>query len=378
MNDYKIFQKAAVSVKRSLTILYLLLLALIIGSWFLLHINLFEVNSQRFDVIFLFLSIAQVLGFLLLFLLLAQGNKYMRILYWIGFILNGCAIYFPISFFLGDHAGIYTWIAWAGCLLIEDVLLYNVGTYLYSNSNCKVYYDHVLEMDEETYMQALQEEARARQLEAMKQAQMKQSQMVQPQNAEPERLEPYTPRYLKEQPMESAIEKTRIIEPNALPEKDRQLDLDEMEETAYKGKKQLTIKQRLQRLSVKLGICVYGELIIFPIIVSLFSDYFVSTDMKSVFATRDIFILCIASAFIWTFAIFFLYYASSQSKKAVLGCWIGEIAVNCWYIPKMIGYIHSTMPAYPSQVFIFFIILDIIRYALIILTISPIYLMKKA
>ena len=63
----------------------------------------------------------------------------------------------------------------------------------------------------------------------------------------------------------------------------------------------------LPQLSVRLGIIIYGELILFPILIQIFSNLFASLDMQKVFATKDMFMLCIFTAFSISFVSKFSY-----------------------------------------------------------------------
>jgi hypothetical protein len=339
MNDLKIYKKAAQKVKASLLLFYVLLLALILGSWFLLNIDLFALPGNGFEGIVLVIALLQAFVFGALFLYLSKGEKPARILFWLAAVCNLLLLYFPITRYLQTREGIYTWLAWAACLVIEDVLLYNVGTYLFTNHSCKIYFDHVIEIDEDddwAYEYDYEQQQAA---------------------ASPYQTPPVPSSNAQQSTQNTSVYSQSVQQP--APER--------------KPAKKLSQKARMQRLSVRLGIVVYGEMILFPIIVGTFSDYFASTDLKSVFASRDIFMLCIASSFIWTIAIFFLYYASAQSKRIVLLCFALEIGVNIWYIPRFISYYTSINPTYPLSVFIFFGILDLIRYALIILCVSPVF-----
>ncbi len=75
----------------------------------------------------------------------------------------------------------------------------------------------------------------------------------------------------------------------------------ELEEGEYVVEK---APMTLPQLSVRLGIIIYGELILFPILIQIFSNLFASLDMQKVFATKDIFMLCI---FVSVFDFFIIY-----------------------------------------------------------------------
>ena len=119
----------------------------------------------------------------------------------------------------------------------------------------------------------------------------------------------------------------------------------------------------LPQLSVRLGIIIYGELILFPILIQIFSNLFASLDMQKVFATKDIFMLCIFTAYIWTIPLFYMYYNQKATKKIIACCMIGEFIRILVYLPTFMNYYKSQ--EYPLRVFIFFVILDLIRLVIL-------------
>ena len=119
----------------------------------------------------------------------------------------------------------------------------------------------------------------------------------------------------------------------------------------------------LPQLSVRLGIIIYGELILFPILIQIFSNLFASLDMQKVFATKDIFMLCIFTAFIWTIPLFYMYYNQKATKKIIACCMIGEFIRILVYLPTFMNYYKSQ--EYSLRVFIFFVILDLIRLVIL-------------
>lgn len=369
MNDYQIFKKASRSVKASLLLFFLLFVSMVTGTWFLLNIDLFAVGSQAFSLTLILISIAQSVVFALLFWHLAGGSKSSRIFFWLGVLANFALFYFPISSYKASPEAIYTWLAWAACLVIEDVLLYNVGIYIFQNHACKIFYDKVVEVDEEDaqnwQMDDLPEDTSVQNAQPVQNTQSDNSQAREQAIQQAQQKRGY---------ISKVYEKPGADRPQATMPSGVQTPPLPKDPTAKPRRPAgQSYGLRMQHLAVRLGICVYGEMILFPILVSIFSDYFVSSDMKNVFATRDIFLLCIASAMIWTIAIFILYYAPAWSKKAVLGCWLGEVLVNVWYIPRFLGYYHSISITWPIQVFIFFAILDLLRYALILLVSLPVF-----
>ncbi|MDD7281875.1 hypothetical protein [Floccifex sp.] len=127
----------------------------------------------------------------------------------------------------------------------------------------------------------------------------------------------------------------------------------------------------LPQLCLRLGICVYGSLLVFPIFMQIFASLFESNDLQSVFAIKDMFLFCIYSAVIWTIPIFLFYYSHPFSKKSVGLCFILECVRILFYAKTLFQYF--TQNLYPVRVYIFFIIVDIIRYILILISIYPIF-----
>ena len=149
---------------------------------------------------------------------------------------------------------------------------------------------------------------------------------------------------------------------------DHTIELDDEDE--YETEK---APMTLPQLSVRLGIIIYGELILFPILIQIFSNLFESMDMQTVFATKDIFVLCIFTAFIWTIPLFYMYYNQKATKKIIACCMIGELIRILVYLPSFMKYYNSH--EYSIRVFIFFILIDIIR--LLILFTFAIHVLKS-
>ena len=157
-------------------------------------------------------------------------------------------------------------------------------------------------------------------------------------------------------------------------------DLDQTYHLKYKNEQDTFKKEEekkeydLPQISLRLGITIYASLMVFPILLQIFSSWFASIDLQSVFATRDIFIFCIFSALIWTFPVFFFYYDHPYSKKITYGCLAVELARIIAYSFTFMKYYTSS--EYSIRVFILFILVDVIRYALLIHSLFPIFSME--
>ena len=205
-------------------------------------------------------------------------------------------------------------------MLIKTIVLCQIGGYLKHNRWCKIYYDHTIELDDED---------------------------------------------------DDWVEKqTKNVDYEKIKDKyEKEFEESDQEDEYVTEKAPMTLPQ----LSIRLGIIIYGELMLFPILIQIFSNLFESLDMQKVFATKDIFMLCIFTAFIWTIPLFYMYYNQKATKKIIACCMLGEIIRIMLYLPKFMGYYQSN--EYSIRVFIFFVIIDIIRVA--ILFIFAIHVLKS-
>ncbi len=128
-----------------------------------------------------------------------------------------------------------------------------------------------------------------------------------------------------------------------------------------------------KKLAIRLGIVIYVSLGLFPILVQIFHSLFASNDYEHIFANQDLFIACMISAIVWTVPILFLYFNHPRSKLTVKICFAIEFLRIALYCPSFIGYFKSEEVSYSVRVFIFFILLDCIRYIFLFTSIRPIF-----
>ena len=308
-----LYQKA----KQKITIHLILYFAILCIYFFLMaylfsNINFLKVDDPSFHSMLLKLTAGQLILYGITFVLLSLGNKWFRILYWIDLVITLLLIYFPIHLLLSNLKNILPFFILIACMLLKTVALSQIGGYLKNNRWCKIYYDHTIELDDED---------------------------------------------------DDWVEKqTKNVDYNKIKEKyAKEMEQDEQDdEDEYETEK---APMTLPQLSVRLGIIIYGELILFPILIQIFSNLFASLDMQKVFATKDIFMLCIFTAFIWTIPLFYMYYNQKATKKIIACCMIGEIIRILVYLPTFMNYYKSQ--EYSIHVFIFFIIIDIIRLVIL-------------
>ena len=318
-----LYQKA----KQKITIHLILYFAILCIYFFLMaylfsNINFLKVDDPSFHSMLLKLTAGQLILYGITFVLLSLGNKWFRILYWIDLVITLLLIYFPIHLLLSNLKNILPFFILIACMLLKTVALSQIEGYLKNNRWCKIYYDHTIELDDED---------------------------------------------------DDWVEKqTKNVDYNKIKEKyAKEMEQDEQDdEDEYETEK---APMTLPQLSVRLGIIIYGELILFPILIQIFSNLFESMDMQKVFATKDIFVLCIFTAFIWTIPLFYMYYNQKATKKIIACCMIGELIRILVYLPSLMKYYNSH--EYSIRVFIFFILIDIIR--LLILFTFAIHVLKS-
>lgn len=318
-----LYQKA----KQKITIHLILYFAILCIYFFLMaylfsNIEFLKVDDPSFHSMLLKLTAGQIILYGITFVLLSLGNKWFRILYWIDLVITLLLIYFPIHLLLSNLKNILPFFILIACMLLKTVALNQIGGYLKNNRWCKIYYDHTIELDDED---------------------------------------------------DDWVEKqTKNVDYNKIKEKyAKEMEQDEQDdEDEYETEK---APMTLPQLSIRLGIIIYGELILFPILIQIFSNLFESMDMQKVFATKDIFVLCIFTAFIWTIPLFYMYYNQKATKKIIACCMIGELIRILVYLPSLMKYYNSH--EYSIRVFIFFILIDIIR--LLILFTFAIHVLKS-
>lgn len=318
-----LYQKA----KQKITIHLILYFAILCIYFFLMaylfsNIEFLKVDDPSFHSMLLKLTAGQLILYGITFVLLSLGNKWFRILYWIDLVITLLLIYFPIHLLLSNLKNILPFFILVACMLVKTIALSQIGGYLKNNRWCNIYYDHTIELDDED---------------------------------------------------DDWVEKqTKNVDYNKIKEKyAKEMEQDEQDdEDEYETEK---APMTLPQLSIRLGIIIYGELILFPILIQIFSNLFESMDMQKVFATKDIFVLCIFTAFIWTIPLFYMYYNQKATKKIITCCMIGELIRILVYLPSLMKYYNSH--EYSIRVFIFFILIDIIR--LLILFTFAIHVLKS-
>ena len=318
-----LYQKAKHKITMRFIIYFTILFIYFLSMAYLFsNMDFLKVNDSTFQSMLVKLSTGQIFLYGITFILLSTGKKWFRILYWIDILISFLLIYFPIHLLLSNLNSILPFFILVACMLLKAVALCQVGGYLKNNRWCKIYFDHTIELDDED------------------------------------------DDWVEKQTKNVNYEKIKSKFEKEFEDNDQEEDEEYVTEKA---------PMTLPQLSVRLGIIVYGELILFPILIQIFSNLFESMDMQKVFATKDIFVLCIFTAFIWTIPLFYMYYNHKYTKKIIACCMLGEIIRILVYLPTFMKYYNSH--EYSIRVFVFFILIDFIR--LLILFVFAIHVLKS-
>ena len=316
-----LYQKAKHKITIHLILYFILLCIYFLAmSYLFSSMEFLKVDNSAFKSMLIKLGTGQILLYGITFILLSTGKKWFKILYWIDVVISLLLIYFPIKMLMTNLSMLLPFFVLIACMLIKTIVLCQIGGYLKHNRWCKIYYDHTIELDDED------------------------------------------DDWVEKQTKNVDYEKIKD-------EYEKEFEESDQEDEYVTEKAPMTLPQ----LSIRLGIIIYGELMLFPILIQIFSNLFESLDMQKVFATKDIFMLCIFTAFIWTIPLFYMYYNQKATKKIIACCMLGEIIRIMLYLPKFMGYYQSN--EYSIRVFIFFVIIDIIRVA--ILFIFAIHVLKS-
>lgn len=343
-DNTKLNRKAAFRVKGRFFVSLLILALIFAAEYFLFHQNYYPIPQTALNQYLLPAHIGEWCLIFFFILLLATGKKWTRILYWLFILLDFLLLYFPILYFLNDPANALSYVCIIILTIIKDLELIRLGIYIFKGEWPDIFYDPLDEGYEDEYYD--EEDQYEEYVEPEPEPVKKKKKRKR--KAEPEEEEIFAP-------IKASDYRREPVKPMIYIE-------EEQEELPPVSK---------SKISLRLGLCAYGSLILFPILVQLFSKFFMSMDMKTIFAVGDIFILTMCSAVIWTIPVFFLFYEHRYANRVIVLCIVAEICVLLAYAPKFIGYITSRRYAWP--VFLLFIGLNIVRYGLIGYAIAPIF-----
>lgn len=358
--DYIIYKKSKRRVTLRLIATYIFLCAYFVGVYYLMHLDFFTVEQSTFDIILIGGMIAQLCIFSILFMMLSTGKKAYRILYWITFIMELILFYYPISELIDHTESLPGYLLIIVCMLIKVWVLWKFGAYLQKNASAKVFFDHVIEVTNDgRYEEPLFDED----LETPEQIVLEPEEEDFDQPVETETIDD-EPTLTNQQPV---IESAPVHTETADHTKHKHITTDDI---AFM---ELTSEKQYPHLAIRMALIVYISLMVFPILTQVFSSFFYSNDNTTVFASHDMFMACVITAMVWTIPILYLYYNHPASKKIIMVCFGIEIVRVLIYLPTFIGYMTNTEVTYPLRVFIFYILLELVRYVLLFLAARPVF-----
>ena len=225
--DQIIFKKAKNRVITRLFISWILLCLYFVGVFFVLNLDFLKVTANNLNTVIIVLAISQLCLFAFIFLLLSFGKKIFRILYGLVFLLSLSLFYIPIQFALEDMEHILTYSIMAGFMFIKTLFLIQLGSYLKKNKWSRIFFDWTIDIYEDDIEQPIPQPVK------------------------------------KEKPIKKIAPKK--VEPEYIYE-----EYEEAEDEEYFEEEPYTQPQ----ISIRLGIGIYASLMVFPILVQIFSNYF--------------------------------------------------------------------------------------------------------
>lgn len=150
---------------------------------------------------------------------------------------------------------------------------------------------------------------------------------------------------------------------------DQQLEARNQRERERREYKDLS--KAYSQMAIRIAAVVYGELVLFPILMNIFQNHFVSINTNSVFAINLMFTLCILSAVVWTLPIFFLYLKQPGVKKILWVAAILQIGIAAFGLWMLHGYYTSPTVHYADSVYTYFLMSEVVRYGLLVAGVLP-------
>ncbi len=368
-DDLKLLKKAGRKVARSLILTYIGLCLLKGGSCFVLTQPLFTL-PENFLLVYLISMMIELAAWMAEFFFLSTGEKGSRAVYW---ILTACEFAFGFWVFaqMFSHPDAFlVYLVWFAFILAQCLFLCWFGGWLRHSWWASIFFDHVLVLDEEDRKH---EERLARSRTSVPQISSQVSRQPQQTFTPVHQAAPSIHDNEAQPDFTSgpAPAPTVHLKPEAQPD----LQMDPQLAARQKAQKEREEKRRISaaypRMAIRLAIVVYGELILFPLIVHLFSNFFVSMDNSSSFAQSLMFTVCILSAVVWTIPIFFLYLKQPGVRKSLLAGLLLQLCVIAFEAFSLWGYSQNPDVQYATKVFIYFGALELVRYILLFIGAMP-------
>lgn len=393
LSDEQILRRSRMKVLGVIIGYYLLTALGFIGGYFLLSVD-FLPHPPALERTYLLSMLVQWFVMLGIFALFMTEKPWSRTVYWVFFGLEFLTFGLPVWVFFQERTGLVVCLLWMALIAGKLFVLCSLGRWLNHSRSAKVYFEKVLLVSspEEAEPVPRQQPAQARQSVPARQPRQTASAPRPAAAAYPGSVRPASQtasvrsQPVQNRPVTGQPVQNRPVQNGAVPAQARG------NASGYASSPRASVRRpdyhggidhpglledksakAYPKLALRLGAVVYGSLIFFPILVQIFQDMFVSTDNQQVFATRLVFTICIITAVLWTIPIFFLYLKEPFSKSC---CWIClglEVIAAVWFGFQLYGYNHSETVQYGWQVFLYLIVLDVVRLALLAWAVWPVF-----
>lgn len=387
LTDLEILKKARRKVLLVIAGTILLIMAGFIGGSCLLSLNLLP-HPLLLEQAYMISGLIQMFCLIGLFILFMTGEKWCRTVYWTFFGLECLTFLLPVWVYLQDYTDLISCSVWILLILLKLYILYSLGRWLGSSKDARIYLDHVVqEVVSRDELEIRQAAARTARLQAQKRASAsrQRNQQVSAANSKPVKSPQGALQRQNQRPAAAAQRKADLSQRSSAAagsgtsHNTARVRASAMRTPDYSGgDHRVPVAEDkgailYPQLAIRLGAVVLISLILFPAIVQIFQNLFVSTDNKQVFATGLMFTVCILSAIIWIIPVFFLYLKEPFSKTCVLFCLLLEIIAGIWFGFRLYSYAHLETVSYGWQVFLYLIVLDAIRLGILFWGIAPVF-----
>ncbi|WP_304683477.1 hypothetical protein [Ileibacterium valens] len=356
----------------SAIMMYALICLFFFAAYFVLNQS-FLPQSEFLDMIYITSTVISSIAWLLVVFVIDTGKPAAKTVFYAMSALQGAFSFWLLYKVYSDPAAWIVWLIWAILMLIETYFLFRFGRWMFTSYYGKIFFDKTLVVYEDSDMNERPVSNPGRVSNSYsynqpdRQSEKSQREFQSP-NAASVRVPDFSSpdaRYQAEYdygPKENSQSQSRVRNRLAKHPWLAGIFMLDHEPLTY------------PKAAVRLGVIVYGEMVLFPILTEVCSILFKSANGKFTFATSIMFTLCIISAVIWTIPMFFLY-LKQTGVKALIVIGIGiEVIVGISYFYVLRGYyIHPLEDhVYRLSVFLWFALFDGIRLLILLWAILPI------
>lgn len=343
--DLRILKKAGKRIQTALILAAIAVSLYPAGIFFVLE-QPFLKRPNEFNVLYMCVMLIEMVIWLLLLYYASTGKPASRKAMKAGVAAEGAfAIWLLVDMFKQmDFLIVY--MAWFIALMIKIFALWQFISWLDHSYWGRIFYDHVLEVPKGYQPKPV----------------VKQNRTAAPTRAAARQAD------LQARP--KAASSSQVVV-KARPAPDFQNSSAQSQAAQKPNKKQIPLSTRYPRMAIRILLVVIGEMVIFPGLVHMFQNAFVSIDNSQVIADNMEFTLCILTTIIWLLPVFFLYLKSPGCKKALLLAGAAQLLLVVIEIFWVWRDWQSAQEVYSTKVYLQFIMVEVARYAILAVGILP-------